>query len=89
MSRKTILFSAIICLIIYVSTGLASDLAYAPGELLVRFAPKPDGKQQISPFRPRSTMKEHMEKSLTLKKISVDLLYIFRYNTKVNKKDRR
>ena len=46
MVRKTILFLAVIFLIVYTSTGLSSDLAYAPGELLVKFAPNPDGKQR-------------------------------------------
>jgi hypothetical protein len=46
MSKKTALFSAIIFLTIYTSTGLTSDLAYVPGELLVKFAPKQDGKQR-------------------------------------------
>jgi len=45
MSNKIILLLTIVFSIVYSSVGIASDLAYKPGELIVRFAPKPDSKQ--------------------------------------------
>ena len=46
MSNKTIPLLSILCLIVCSSITIASDLGYKPGELLVRFAPKPNGKQR-------------------------------------------
>ena len=46
MSKKTTLLLSILCLIVCSSGAIASDLPYKPGELIVRFAPKPDGKQR-------------------------------------------
>ncbi|HEW78398.1 MAG TPA: hypothetical protein ENH34_00295 [Phycisphaerales bacterium] len=46
MSKKTTLLLSILYLIVYSSVTIASDLRYKSGELLVRFAPKPDGKQR-------------------------------------------
>ncbi|HEW79120.1 MAG TPA: hypothetical protein ENH34_04030 [Phycisphaerales bacterium] len=46
MSKKATLLLSILCLIIYSSGAIASDLPYKPGELIVRFASKPDGKQR-------------------------------------------
>jgi len=46
MLKRTALLSAIVCLTIYSSAAFASDLGYEPGVLLVRFSPKPDGKQR-------------------------------------------
>jgi len=51
MSKKIALLLAIVCLAVYSSVGLASDLAYRPGELIVRFAPKADGKQRTKAER--------------------------------------
>lgn len=45
MSKKTSLLLTIVSLTIYSSFVFASDLPYKSGELIVRFAPKPDGKQ--------------------------------------------
>ena len=45
MSKKTALLLAILYLTVHSSIGMASDLEYAPGELLVRFAPKENGNQ--------------------------------------------
>ena len=46
MSNKTIPLLSILCLIVCSSITIASDLGYKPGELLVRFAPKPNGQQR-------------------------------------------
>ena len=46
MSKKTALLLAIVYLTVYSSVGSASNLGYRPGELIVRFARKADGKQQ-------------------------------------------
>ncbi len=46
MSRKTALFLSILYLTFYSSIATASDLLYVPGELLVQFAPKPNGEQR-------------------------------------------
>jgi len=46
MSKKTTSLLFISYFTIFSSLGIASDLVYKPGELLVRFAPKPDGKQR-------------------------------------------
>ena len=48
MLKKTALLLAIVCLSIYNSVGTASDLGYKPGELIVRFAPKSNGKYRTS-----------------------------------------
>jgi len=47
MSKKASLLLGIVCLIIYSPIGLASELNYKSDELIVRFAPKPDGTQLI------------------------------------------
>jgi hypothetical protein len=46
MSKKTALLLVIVCLITYNSTGAASDLRYKSGELIIRFAPKAEGKHR-------------------------------------------
>jgi len=46
MSKKITLLLAVVSLTIYSSVGLASDLPYKPGELLVRFAAAGNGKQR-------------------------------------------
>lgn len=45
MSKKTALLFSIVYVTVCSSVGRASNLGYKPGGLLVRFAPKPDGKQ--------------------------------------------
>ena len=46
MSKKTTLLLFVSYFTFFGSVGAASDLSYKPGELLVRFAPKTDGKQR-------------------------------------------
>lgn len=46
MSKKTVLILSVIYLTAYDSFLLASNLSYKPGELIVRFAPKADGKHR-------------------------------------------
>jgi len=46
MSKKTTLLLFVSYFTVFASVANASDLGYKTGELLVRFAPKPDGKQR-------------------------------------------
>jgi len=46
MSKKSTFLLFVLFFTVFSSLGIASDLVYKPGELLVRFAPKPDGKQR-------------------------------------------
>jgi hypothetical protein len=46
MSKKNALLLSIAFLAVRCSLVFASDLRYKPGELLIRFSPKTDGKQQ-------------------------------------------
>jgi serine protease len=45
VSKINALAFALLCLTICSSYAVASDLEYVPGELIVQFKPKPDGKQ--------------------------------------------
>lgn len=46
MGTKTGLLLATVYLSVYSSVAIASDLGYAPGKLLVRFAPKAEGVER-------------------------------------------
>lgn len=46
MCKRIGFLSCVICLIIYSSVGFAGDLAYKPGDLIVRFKPKANGDER-------------------------------------------